>query len=60
MYRKLIGTGYDYTHQVDDVSLLGDAIRTIERHTDVLLNACKENVLAVKIGNTKYLQFIRA
>ena len=32
------------THQVlayaDDVNLLGDDIRTIERNADVLLNAC--------------------
>ena len=34
------------THQVlayaDDVNLIGDDIRTIERNTDVLLNACKD------------------
>ena len=33
------------THQVlayaDDVNLIGDDIRTIERNADVLLNACK-------------------
>ena len=34
------------THQVlayaDDVILIGDDIRTIERNADVLLNACKD------------------
>ena len=34
------------THQVlayaDDVNLIGDDIRTIERNADVLLNDCKE------------------
>ena len=34
------------THQVlayaDDVNLIGDNIRTIERIADVLLNACKD------------------
>ena len=33
------------THQIlayaDDVNLIGDDIRTIERNADVLLNACK-------------------
>ena len=35
------------THQVltyaDDVNLIGDDIRTIERYADVLLNACKDS-----------------
>ena len=39
------------THQVlafaDDVNWIGDDIKTIERNTDVLLNACKEIGLAV-------------
>ena len=34
-------------HQVlayaDDVNLIGDDIRTIERNADVLLNACKDS-----------------
>ena len=42
------------THQVltyaDDVNLIGDDIRTIERNSDMLLNACKDIGLAV---NTK-------
>ena len=42
-YRKLDMNG---THQVlayaDDVNLLGDDIRTIERNADVLLNAYKD------------------
>ena len=39
------------THQVlpyaDDVHLIDDDIRTIERNADVLLNACKDIGLAV-------------
>ena len=42
------------THQVlayaDDVNLIGDDIRTIERNADVLLNVCKDIGLAVNIG----------
>ena len=45
------------THQVlayaDDVNLIGDDIRTIER---ILLNACKDIGLAVNIGKTKYME----
>ena len=45
------------THQVlayaDDVNLIGDDIRTIERNSVVLLNACKDIGLAVNIGKTK-------
>ena len=45
------------THQVlahaDDVNLIGDDIRTIERNADVLLNACKNIGLAVNIGKAK-------
>ena len=36
----------------DDVNLLDDDIRTIERNADVLLNAC----LAVNTGKTKYME----
>ena len=43
------------THQVlayaDDVNLIGDDIRTIERNADVLLNACKDIGLAVNREN---------
>ena len=39
------------THQVlayaDDVNLIGDDFRTIERNAHVLLNACKDIGLAV-------------
>ena len=42
------------THQVlayaDDVNLI-----SFERNADVLLNACKDVGLAVKIGKTKYM-----
>ena len=44
------------THQVlanaDDVNLIGDDIRTIERSANVLLNACKDIDLAVNTGKT--------
>ena len=55
-YKKLLGLDMNGTHQVlayaDDVNLIGDDIRTIERNADVLLNACKDIGLAVKIGKT--------
>ena len=38
----------------DDVNLIGDYIRTIERN--VLLNACKDIGLAVNIGKTMYME----
>ena len=42
------------THQVlsyaDDVNLIGDNIRTIERNADMLLNACKDIGLAKNTG----------
>ena len=41
-----LGLGMNGTHQVlayaDDVNLIIDDIRTIERNADVLLNACKD------------------
>ena len=40
----------------DDVNLIGDDIRTIERNTDVLLNACKDIGLVVNIEKTKYME----
>ena len=51
------------THQVlayaTDVNLIGDDIRTIERNADVLLNACKDIVLAVNTGKTKFMEIGR-
>ena len=48
------------THQVlayaDDVNLIGDDIRTIERNADVLLNACKVRGSAVNLRKTKYIE----
>ena len=48
------------THQVlvfaEDVNLIGGDVRTIGRHADVLLNACKDNDLAVNTGKTKYME----
>ena len=43
----------------DDVNLIGDDIRTIERNADVLLNACKDIDLAVNIRKTKYMKVWR-
>ena len=51
------------THQVlayaDDVNLIGDDIRAIERNPDVLLNVCKDIGLAVNTGKTKYMEIGR-
>ena len=51
------------THQVlayaDDVNLIGDDIRTIERNADLLLNACKDICLGVNSGKTKYMEIGR-
>ena len=51
------------THQVfayaDDVNLIGDDIRTIERNADVLINACKDIGLPVNTGKTKYMEIGR-
>ena len=51
------------THQVlayaDDVNLIGDDIRTIERNADVLLHSCKDIGLAVNTGKTKYMDIGR-
>ena len=47
------------THQVlayeDDVNLIVD-IRTIERNTAVLLNACRNIGLAVNTKKTEYME----
>ena len=43
----------------DDVNLIGDDIRTIERNADVLFNSCKNIGLAVNIGKTKYMEIRR-
>jgi hypothetical protein len=51
------------THQVlayaDDVNLIADDIRTIERNADLLLNVFKYISLAVNIGKTKYMEIER-
>ena len=51
------------THQVvayaDDVHLIGDDIRTIEKNADVLLNAGKDIGLPLNIGKTKYMEIGR-
>ena len=40
----------------DDVNLISDDIRTVERNADVLLNAYKDIGLAVNTGKTKYME----
>ena len=51
------------THQVlacaDDVNLIGDDFRTIERNADVLLSASKDIGLAVNTEKTKYMEIGR-
>ena len=51
------------THQVlayaDDVNLICNVIRTIERNADVLLNTCKDVGLAVNKGKSKYMEIGR-
>ena len=39
--------------------LIGDDIRTIERHAEVLLNAYKDIGLALNTGKTKYMEIGR-
>ena len=52
-----LGLDMNGTYQVlacaDDVNLISDDIRTIERNADVLLNACKDIGLVVNIGKPK-------
>ena len=53
-----LGLNMNGTHLVlahgDDVNLIDDDITTIERNDAVLLYACKDNVLSVNAGKTKY------
>ena len=55
-----LGLDMNGTHQVlayaDDVNLKGGDIGTIERNTDVLLNACKNIGLAVYTEKTEYME----
>ena len=56
-----MGPDMNGTHQiliyVDGVTLIGDDIRTIKNvDTSVLLNACKDIVLAVNTQKTKYME----
>ena len=65
--RKVQGTnlGLDMTgtHQafayVNDLNVIGNDIRTIERNADVSLNACMDIGLAVNTGKTKYMEIGR-
>ena len=43
----------------DDVNLIDDDIRAIERNADLLLNACKDIGLAVNTGKAKYMKIER-
>ena len=51
------------THQIlayaDDVNLIGNDIRTIQRNVEVLLNACSDIGLAVNTKKTKYVEIGR-
>ena len=55
------GLNINGTHQVlayaDDINLIGDDIRKIERN--VLLISCKDIGLAVNTGKTKYMEVVR-
>ena len=58
-----MGLDVNGTYQVlayaDDLNLISDDIITIERNADVLLNACKDIILAVNKGKTKYMKIRR-
>ena len=58
-----LGLDMNGTNQVlsyeDDVKLIDDDIRTIERNADVLLNAFNHIGWAVNIGITKYMEIER-
>ena len=60
MQETNLGLDVNCTHQLlfyaDDVNLIGDDIRTIERNAAILLNACKDIGLAVNIGKTNYME----
>jgi len=51
------------THQglafANDVNLIGDDMRTIERNAYVLLNTCKDIGLTVNTGKPKYMEIGR-
>ena len=55
-----LGLDINGTHLVsacaDDVNLIGDAIREIDRNADVLLNTCEDIGLAVNTVKTKNLE----
>ena len=52
-----VGLDMNVTHQVltyaDDVNLISDDTRTMERNADLLLNSCKDIGLVVNIGNNR-------
>jgi hypothetical protein len=48
----MYGTHYLLAYE-DDVNLIGDDIRIIDKNANKLLNACKDIDLAVNTGKTK-------
>jgi Reverse transcriptase (RNA-dependent DNA polymerase). len=58
-----LGLDLNGTHQAlayaDDINLIGDDIKTIERNADVLFNACKDIGLAVNTQKSNYLDIGR-
>ena len=54
-----MGWDINKIHQVlayaDDLNLIGDDIRRIERNADALLNACKDIDLEVNVEKNKYM-----
>jgi hypothetical protein len=58
-----VGLKLNGTHQLlayaDDVTLLGDNIDTIEKNTEILINASKEVGLEVNVEKTKYMLLSR-
>ena len=55
-----LGLNMNGNHQVlaygDDVNLIGNDTRTIERNSDALLNTFNHIGLAVNTGKTKYME----
>jgi hypothetical protein len=57
------GLKLDGTHQllvyIDDVNILGGSIHSIEKNTEALAVASKENGLEVNVDKTKYMVMSR-
>jgi hypothetical protein len=54
-----VGLKWNGTHQLlayaDDVNLLGDNIDTINKSSEIVIDACKEVDLEIRIQKTKYM-----